>query len=63
MPAFVCEKCGCIENTAISMYWVRDKGSPALCSACDPKLKKWHNCFPRRKATKKDKVLNPEAIK
>jgi len=49
MGAFVCDKCGCLENTALSNYWVREEGSPALCSACDPEIGKWHGTFPRRK--------------
>ena len=43
MSIFRCDKCGCIENTATSMYWIRpvDKETnkftgPALCSECDP---------------------------
>jgi hypothetical protein len=48
MPCFVCEKCGCIENTAIGHYWSRTKiffkegslspelvGKP-LCIECTP---------------------------
>lgn len=23
MPLFICAKCGCVENTAISTYWFR----------------------------------------
>jgi len=51
MPIFKCAKCGCAENTALSMYWGRNsladeldwsevgeeyKGLP-LCSECTPK--------------------------
>lgn len=48
MPLFICEKCECIENTAIGHYWAREhvffredlispelKGKP-LCSDCIP---------------------------
>lgn len=49
MGAFVCDSCGCLENTALSNYWIRKKGSPALCSECDPKIKRWHGCFERKK--------------
>jgi len=49
MGAFVCDKCGCLENTALSNYWTREEGSPALCSACDPEIGKWHGAFLRRK--------------
>jgi len=50
MPLFKCEKCGCVENTALGLYWTRHwvdnfdysevgeeyKGR-ALCSECAPK--------------------------
>lgn len=49
MPLFKCEKCGCVENTALCRYW-RRKNGPALCSACDPRINKWHSKFPKRKA-------------
>jgi hypothetical protein len=49
MSIFKCEECGCAENTALSRYWIRDKGEKALCSKCDPKIGKWHGCFKRRK--------------
>lgn len=57
MPLFKCEQCGCVENTALSNYWTRNlnwdrlpepPNHPALCSACDPKIGKWHNQFPQR---------------
>ena len=49
MSIFKCEKCGCIENTALCRYNFREKGSPALCSECDPKgSMKWHGCFPKK---------------
>ena len=62
MSLFICEKCKCIENTALCGYWYKGN-KPALCSECDPEFGKWHNCFPKRKATKKDIVLNPEVLK
>lgn len=50
MGLFICEKCGCVENTALGHYWSRKdfdwynwdeanekfKGK-ALCSECGPK--------------------------
>ena len=56
MPVFECEKCGCVENTALCNYWVRKSGYdfdtggkaevlPALCSECDPDIGKWHGKF------------------
>ena len=56
MSLFNCEKCGVIENTALCRYNYREKGSPALCSECDPKIKKWHKCFPK----KYDKIEDKE---
>lgn len=60
MPLFKCERCGCIENTATSNYWGRFLGedgndpvppAPALCSACDPEIGKWHDIFLRQQAS------------
>ena len=60
MPLFVCEKCGYIENTATSRYWIEDEGIK-LCSKCDPELGcKWHGCFPRTKYDGSQKVIKPE---
>lgn len=52
MPLFACRECGCVENTACSNYWSRTtlEGKSALCSACDPKIGKWHGKFTRRPA-------------
>jgi hypothetical protein len=47
MSLFVCEECGCIENTATSRFWFRGEGK-ALCSGCDPQAKGWHGLFPQR---------------
>ena len=44
MSIFKCSKCGVAENTALCSYNFRGDG-PALCSECDPKIGKWHNCF------------------
>lgn len=51
MSIFVCEECGCIENTALSSFWMRNgngRTGQALCSACDPTIGRWHGMFPRR---------------
>jgi len=58
MPLFVCDKCNCIENTALCGYWFREKEwdddgnvikeDPKLCSNCDPKFK-GHKRFPMEK--------------
>lgn len=50
MPLFRCTKCGCVENTALSHYWLKGE-APALCCECDPKIAKWHQRFPKRPAT------------
>jgi hypothetical protein len=45
MPLFVCDECGCVENTALGFYWGKghikfkdeEKNDKALCSECMPK--------------------------
>jgi hypothetical protein len=55
MSLFRCSKCGCEDDTALSNYWsARLKEMPAVCSACDPKIGKWHGEFPRRNETLKE---------
>lgn len=44
MSLFVCDECGCVENTALGFYWGKDvltwkdtsKNGKALCSECMP---------------------------
>lgn len=55
MSLFQCSKCGCIENTALSMYHIqRLEKRPVECSACEPdpdsldNTEGWHDRFPRR---------------
>ena len=50
MSLFKCDKCGCVENTAVSGYWNRGD-DPALCSECDPQINKWHGIFKKRSAS------------
>jgi hypothetical protein len=46
MPLYRCEKCGCVENTALGNYWSRNIKSiwpdeflgKALCSECSPQV-------------------------
>ena len=47
MPRFLCTKCGAVENTATSDYWVdtMDNKQP-VCSKC--KTGVWHGRFPRK---------------
>lgn len=57
MPIFRCNKCGNIENTALSGFWHRwtrkkegEEISSALCSECDPEIGKWHGIFEKTSA-------------
>ena len=48
MATFRCGKCGCSDDTALCNYWsARVRDMPPVCSACDPKIGKWHGQFPR----------------
>jgi hypothetical protein len=48
MATFRCGKCGCHEDTALCNYWPdRVRDMLPLCSACDPRIEKWHGQFPR----------------
>ena len=48
MPLFVCDRCGCVDNTACGgTYWTRNqneeyfdgiKNGEALCAECTPKI-------------------------
>jgi hypothetical protein len=49
MAFFRCVKCDCEEDTALCNYWTaRLQEIPPVCSACDPKIGKWHGQFPRK---------------
>jgi len=51
MAFFQCSKCHCSEDTVLSRYWsARVQQIPILCSACDPKIAKWHGEFPQESA-------------
>lgn len=50
MPIFKCDKCNCVDNTAVTYYNIRKNGEPALCSECDPKIGKWHGIFSKESA-------------
>ncbi len=44
MSVYICEKCGCIENTALGGYWRNCiKEEAKMCSECN--TGKWHNEF------------------
>ena len=48
MSYFQCSKCGCVEDTALCHYWsAKLRETPMLCSACDPRIAKWHGEFPQ----------------
>lgn len=48
MATFRCSKCGCDDDTALCNYWcARVRDLLPVCSACDPKIGKWHGQFPR----------------
>ena len=48
MATFRCSRCGCDDDTALCNYWSsRVRDIPPVCSACDPKIAKWHGQFPR----------------
>lgn len=52
MPLFACRQCNCVENTALSHYWMRTgTDRPALCSECDPQIGRWHGVFPKKPAS------------
>ncbi len=49
MAYFRCSKCGCQEDTALCNYWsARIRATALLCSACDPKIRRWHGEFVRQ---------------
>jgi hypothetical protein len=51
MSLFKCSRCDCVEDTALCHYWsARLQQAPPLCSACDPKIARWHGEFPRDSA-------------
>ena len=62
MSLFKCSNpdCQAIENTALSNFWnwlieyydsvdLPGELPGPFCSACDPKIGKWHGCFPKEK--------------
>lgn len=64
MSIYICEKCGCIENTALGGYWSNFlREEPKACSECD--TGKWHNEFEKKHWTEYgvEKLLELEARK
>lgn len=44
MSIYICEKCGCIENTALGGYWINKYNNElGMCSECN--TGEWHNEF------------------
>ncbi len=69
MPVFKCDTCGAVDNTALTRYWMTAyktdaAGQPLkkLCSACDPKIAKWHECFPRQDAVEVGYLLGNDGF-
>lgn len=49
MPLFRCDKCGCVENTALSNTWINiAKNKDVLCSECS--TGKWRGRFQKKSA-------------
>ena len=47
MSVYICEKCGCIENTALGGYWSNSlRKEPKMCSECN--TGQWHNQFKKK---------------
>ena len=47
MSVYICEKCGCIENTSLGGYWKNAlRKEPKMCSECNTGV--WHNEFPKK---------------
>ena len=62
MSAYICEKCGCIENTNFGGYWHNMlRQEPLMCSECN--FGEWHNEFPKKHWSEfgADKLLEIEA--
>lgn len=60
MSTFICEKCGCIDNSALGgTYWAASLGDreDILCQQCN--LGSWHNMFPKKHWSK---FGNPEEL-
>ena len=64
MSIYICEKCGCIENTALGGYWENSlRKEPKFCSECN--TGEWHNEFEKKHWTDYgvEKLLELEALK
>ncbi len=64
MSIYICEKCGCIENTSLGGYWKNClRKEPKACSECN--TGEWHNEFEKKYWTEYGvkKLLELEALK
>jgi hypothetical protein len=64
MSVYICEKCGCIENTALGGYWRNVRNNqPRMCSECNNG--EWHNEFEKRHWTEygTKELLRLEALR
>ena len=64
MSIYICEKCGCLENTALGTYWENlYNKEPVMCSECS--TGNWHNKFKKEHWSKHgvDKLLQLEKRK
>lgn len=62
MSAYICEKCGCVDNTALGGYWKNAlRKEFKMCSECNTRT--WHNEFPKQHWTEYgvEKLLELEA--
>ena len=59
MGMYVCEKCGYLENSALSVnFWIQwaHKEHPQLCVECD--TGSHHDCFVKRKWDGVEEIIN-----
>lgn len=64
MSVYICEKCGCIENTGLGGYWSNVRNNePRMCSECNKG--EWHGEFEKRHWTEygAKELLRLEALK
>lgn len=64
MSVYICEKCGCIENTALGGYWRNVcNNEPKMCSECNNG--EWHGEFEKKHWTDYGvkRLLELEAMK
>ncbi|HVE80572.1 MAG TPA: hypothetical protein VNA68_00280 [Candidatus Dormibacteraeota bacterium] len=60
MGLFICTKCGCVENTALSKYAINLGKRDPLCSECDPEIGQWHGMFEKKLWDGQSVVKNPD---